>query len=640
VGLLKRIYPITLASLPIFVGLTIALDWMIYLSAPMPLNTAFFFVISGFAMSFSIRGFIKSAKGLAGIIGGISSIRFVDYLGIIYEGIIKFEFFGIEKMAPDSVACFILFSSALILKRRKAQSAKNFFAQLPEFLIAVLFGLSILSLISRMMGFQIIYEWGSFSQMSILTSFCFMSLATSFLLTHHYLDEKQNTKNIVHIPIVTAATLISLTLILWQTSFPNETEEFHRVVLFAGLVISFLMMAVVRLTLIARYQAYEKSRMLEELKENQSFLSTILDNLPVALFCKDYENQFSFSLWNKKATELLGLKQEQVLGKSDLDFFPKNQADFFRIKDVETMSHGKIVDVPEESVTTPKGNVLILHTKKVPIFDHAGNPKYLLGISEDITEKKQVERYMEDQRLKILHNARLTSLGEMASGLAHEINNPLGIIKMNVDQMRTFAEMGKLDISRLMKISGAISSTVDRIAKIIKGLRDFAGEGESGPFKIVKLRELISDTLDFCMAKFGRHGINLELADIKDDLVLVCRGVEISQVILNLLNNAFDAVADKPDAFVKIDVVELKDEIEISVTDSGNGIPKEIASKIMQPFFTTKEIGKGMGLGLSISVGIVKAHHGQLYLDQTSNNTRFVIKLPKRQDALELERTA
>jgi len=103
-------------------------------------------------------------------------------------------------------------------------------------------------------------------------------------------------------------------------------------------------------------------------------------------------------------------------------------------------------------------------------------------------------------------------------------------------------------------------------------------------------------------------------------------------VILNLLFNAFDAIEGTPNAFVEItSALTLKDTIEISVKDSGNGIPTDIAKKIMQPFFTTKEIGKGTGLGLSVSMGIMESHHGKLMLDQECQNTRFILKLPSRQ---------
>jgi C4-dicarboxylate-specific signal transduction histidine kinase len=109
------------------------------------------------------------------------------------------------------------------------------------------------------------------------------------------------------------------------------------------------------------------------------------------------------------------------------------------------------------------------------------------------------------------------------------------------------------------------------------------------------------------------------------------RPVQLSQVFLNLLNNAFDAIEGAPSPWIRVELYSEDDFIEVSVTDSGPGVAKEIRSRIMEPFFTTKPLGKGTGLGLSVSAGIMKAHHGSLFLDETSPNTRFVVRMPRRQ---------
>lgn len=110
---------------------------------------------------------------------------------------------------------------------------------------------------------------------------------------------------------------------------------------------------------------------------------------------------------------------------------------------------------------------------------------------------------------------------------------------------------------------------------------------------------------------------------------LICRPSELSRVFLNLLNNAFDAVANLPEKWIKVDISDSDTCTEISVTDSGHGISKEVSDKMFNPFFTTKETGKGTGLGLSISVAIVQVHNGKMYLDSECPNTRFVVEIPK-----------
>jgi C4-dicarboxylate-specific signal transduction histidine kinase len=136
--------------------------------------------------------------------------------------------------------------------------------------------------------------------------------------------------------------------------------------------------------------------------------------------------------------------------------------------------------------------------------------------------------------------------------------------------------------------------------------------------------------VSFCLSRFKNHGTELLIDEIPENLSIECQSTQISQVLLNLLNNAFDAVQGLDSKSVRITIRDLGDRAEIRVADSGPGIPPEIAKKILEPFFTTKEVGKGTGLGLSISLGIVKSHAGTLILDSTKSHTEFVVTLPKR----------
>lgn len=123
----------------------------------------------------------------------------------------------------------------------------------------------------------------------------------------------------------------------------------------------------------------------------------------------------------------------------------------------------------------------------------------------------------------------------------------------------------------------------------------------------------------------------LEFINPSLSLEIECHSIKISQVLLNLLNNAYDAIQNQKEKWIKVEIIERQHEIDLIVTDSGNGIPVSVQKRMMQPFFTTKDIGKGTGLGLSISQGIVTSHHGKINIDNASMNTRFVITLPKRQ---------
>lgn len=241
---------------------------------------------------------------------------------------------------------------------------------------------------------------------------------------------------------------------------------------------------------------------------------------------------------------------------------------------------------------------------------------------------------VKQQELLIL-NSKMSSLGEMASGIAHEINTPLAVIALRVVLLKeacnaeNFAVVGR---KMVMDACTIIERTTHRIAKIITGLRAFARDGASDPFQYTDIQSIIDDTLDLCGEKFRSSGVDLQLEVPERKLFLSCRSTQISQVLLNLLSNSFDAIETSEQKWIKIKALDLGEEIELSVADSGQGIAPAIRSKLAQPFFTTKDVGKGTGLGLSISRGIVMDHGGRLFLDEQSENTRFVIVLPKNQE--------
>jgi len=247
-----------------------------------------------------------------------------------------------------------------------------------------------------------------------------------------------------------------------------------------------------------------------------------------------------------------------------------------------------------------------------------------IWLISDVTEQIQGQ-------IQLNQSAKMASLGQMAGGMAHEINNPLAIIKGKAQFVTSVINKGNFDNELVLKNLLTIEQTVDRIAKIIKGLRSFARDSAKDPFRAVKLQTIIDETLSFCSSKFKNHSVNLELNSNHPDVDLECRSVEVSQVILNLLNNSFDAIHEQPQCWVKIETNLVAEGVEISVTDSGEGIPLAVRKKLMQPFFTTKEVGKGTGLGLSICRGLVEVHGGRFYLDEKSKNTRFVIWLPLMQ---------
>jgi C4-dicarboxylate-specific signal transduction histidine kinase len=247
-----------------------------------------------------------------------------------------------------------------------------------------------------------------------------------------------------------------------------------------------------------------------------------------------------------------------------------------------------------------------------------------------LTEDNENKRLEEEAQLKLAESAKLATLGEMAGGIAHEINNPLAILNGSADILNRLAQAAPVDTDKITKQVDMIRRTIQRISKIVAGLRVFVRDGTNDPFEKISARELIDETLALCQSKLRNHGIRIEIPVIRDDLLFEGQRVQISQVLLNLINNAADAIQKQDRPWIRIDVEDLAFVLKIKVIDSGTGIAPEVASKIMQPFFTTKEVGKGTGLGLSISQSIIKGHQGQLTLDTTAPNTTFVIEIPRK----------
>lgn len=248
--------------------------------------------------------------------------------------------------------------------------------------------------------------------------------------------------------------------------------------------------------------------------------------------------------------------------------------------------------------------------------------------AEELASKRLEE--LETQRAIATHMSSMATLGVMAGGIAHEVNNPLAIIQGTARHVRMMYERNNFDRERALKDLNIIEETTLRIARIIKGLRSIARMGDRDPLEPTSLNTIIEDVASVTRAKFSSSDIELMLPS--DAAVTIqCRSTQISQVLLNLLTNAYDAVLSLPEKWVKVSVEDNDSHVIIRVTDSGKGMPAAIIQRIMEPFFTTKEVGQGTGLGLSISKSIVEDHGGTIHVDQGSVNTCFVVTLPKVQ---------
>lgn len=240
-----------------------------------------------------------------------------------------------------------------------------------------------------------------------------------------------------------------------------------------------------------------------------------------------------------------------------------------------------------------------------------------------------VEKDLQKEKALNFHNAKLVSIGELASGVAHEINNPLTIASGYIMALKNkfgdaIPEEAKL---RLLKIENALN----RIAIIVRNLKNLS-RNEVGKSRIFSLSESLNDTVAFVHEIYEKAEIELKV-NISTGVFLDGRPGEIQQVVLNLLSNAKDALEKaEQKKMIKLSLLENGDETIIQVEDNGIGIPEEIRKNIFDPFFTTKEVNKGTGIGLSISHSIIRDHHGSIEIESEINNfTRFTITLPRAQ---------
>jgi C4-dicarboxylate-specific signal transduction histidine kinase len=223
----------------------------------------------------------------------------------------------------------------------------------------------------------------------------------------------------------------------------------------------------------------------------------------------------------------------------------------------------------------------------------------------------------------------MATLGEIAAGVAHEINNPLHTLTLTSHLLERLASAGRLSAEAVQPHLKKVETCVKRMATIVSELKDFSRDSSQDDYKRAPLTRVVNETLDLCHSRLLSKDIDVMVSEILDGWEAECRSSQISQVLLNLLNNAFDAVREQNVRWIKLEILDKGSLFEISVTDSGPAIPKDVARRIMDPFFTTKPPGKGTGLGLSISSNIMTDHGGSLALDSTSPNTRFVMTLPK-----------
>jgi signal transduction histidine kinase len=363
------------------------------------------------------------------------------------------------------------------------------------------------------------------------------------------------------------------------------------------------------------------------IQDQRDRLTAVLDALP------------GFVIWIDEGGSIMGLNEKLATAyharASDIVGTPLEalaRDPEIRAKIASFRASARTEELLEAQITRPSGaRWTLLALKK-----YGEEDRELLVIGLDIDDRKRAESERDQARASATEAARLAELGVMAAGIGHEINNPLqalnyalGILQRHLDTPSMPRETLEAEGRRLVDRAKA---TVQRIAAIVQGLRSFAHEEKEAELAPVDLSAMVRELGDLGGATLSTAGVALHLDVPSEAVTIRARRAQIGQVLMNLLNNARDAVEAAPEKWVRVGLRDLGDAVEIGVEDSGPGIAPPLREQMMVPFFTTKGVGRGTGLGLSISKAIVDHHRGRLYLDPSSTHTRFVVVLPKDPD--------
>jgi len=364
----------------------------------------------------------------------------------------------------------------------------------------------------------------------------------------------------------------------------------------------------------------ERKRAEEQLREQ----ATLLDNAQDAILVRDLEDKILF--WNKSAERIYGWTAGEVIGRDLQDISYGNSLVQFEDAKRIVVSTGKWEG--ELRQLTREGKEIIVESRWTLVRDDRGEPKSVLLINTDVTEKRKIEA-------QFLRAQRMESIGTLAGGIAHDFNNLLAPITMSIQLLR--AKMTDEDGQRMLEM---LEASAERGAGLVKQVLSFA-RGVEGQRMTLQPRHLIKEIVKILKDTLPKT-IEIEFEASKDLSVVAGDATQLHQVLMNFCVNARDAMPSGGKLTIKADNVEIDDNyarmnleakagrfVQITIADSGSGIPPNIINRIFEPFFTTKEYGKGTGLGLSTALGIVKSHGGFINVySEPGLGTEFKIHLP------------
>ncbi|HEY5232982.1 MAG TPA: PAS domain-containing protein [Verrucomicrobiae bacterium] len=370
-----------------------------------------------------------------------------------------------------------------------------------------------------------------------------------------------------------------------------------------------------------------------KLKDERNLLRTLIDHLPDGIYAKGADARKIMA--NPADLKNLGCKTEaEAVGKTDFDLYPKEIADAFFADDQSVLKDGKQVINREEKVMLKDGETRWQLTSKIPWRDVSGKIIGLVGIGRDITERKNLEA-------EVLRAQRMESLGRLATGIAHDLNNTLAPVLISVELLRQ-----KLQDEDSLHVLAAIEAAARRAADTVKQVLSFSREAEGRRTTVNPSR--LADGVVRIASQMLPKNIRIETRVAEDLWPILGNPLQLHQALLNLCTNAGEAMpaggpltlsarnftADSHFAGLHSGAV-AGPYVLMEVSDTGGGIAPELRERIFEPFFTTKELGRtNVGMGLSTALSIVKSHYGLILVkSEIGKGSTFQVYLPAQADA-------
>jgi PAS domain S-box-containing protein len=367
----------------------------------------------------------------------------------------------------------------------------------------------------------------------------------------------------------------------------------------------------------------------KDLQAANQFLDSMIENIPNMIFVKDAKD-LRFVRFNHAGEDLLGISRDELIGRNDFDFFPTEQAEQFTSADRKTLRNRDLVDIPEESIQTRAGDTRILHTKKIPILDATGEPSFLLGISEDITEAKKAQEALHRAQEEADRANRAKS--QFLANMSHELRTPLNSI-LGFSALLKDDVTNKFDEATHRRFLNQIHSSGEQLLQLINDILDLS-KVEAGQMQLqlqpVELG-VVTDEVRAAVEPLARSkGITLNVEPC-DEIHLVADPAKVRQMLLNLVSNALKFTPGGGQIDIRRQQVESW--AEIAVSDTGIGIAQQDLGGLFTEFHQVNSgSGKrpqGTGLGLALTRRFAELHGGQVSVESTlGKGSTFTLRLP------------